>query len=254
MAEDEPAELPASLRRLWGIESSPARGPRPGLSVPAVVAAAVEIADTEGLEAVSMARVAKALGFTTMALYRHVDSKDELLQLMLDAVAGQAPPTPPDADWRTATLAWISGLVEVHRRHPWALQVPVTTIPIGPNHVGWLEAGLAALRGSGLAGMERVALVTTLTAYVRADVSLTRDLSSGHPGEPWGEVERRHGQLLSAVLDPERFPEVASLLGEGLFGEATADEVEVDMGSAFGISLILDGVEALVARRTAAGG
>src|ERR1700751_4939270 len=79
--------LPPGLDLLWGRRERGKRGPRAGLSADAIVAAAVRLADAEGLEAVSMARVAHELGFTTMSLYRHVGSKEELLQLMWNASA-----------------------------------------------------------------------------------------------------------------------------------------------------------------------
>ena len=79
--------LPPGLDLLWGRRGRGQRGPKPGLSVDAIVAAAIRIADAEGLEAVSMAQVAEQLGFTTMSLYRHVTSKEELLQLMWNASA-----------------------------------------------------------------------------------------------------------------------------------------------------------------------
>ena len=83
----EQVPLPPGLDLLWGRRERGKRGPRAGLSADAIVAAAVRVADAEGLEAVSMARVAKELGFTTMSLYRHVSGKDELLQMMWDASA-----------------------------------------------------------------------------------------------------------------------------------------------------------------------
>src|ERR1700690_4421209 len=84
------APLPPGLDLLWGRRGRGQRGPKPGLSVEAIVTAAIRVADAEGLEAVSMARVAEQLGFTTMSLYRHVTSKEELLQLMWNASAQEA--------------------------------------------------------------------------------------------------------------------------------------------------------------------
>ena len=83
----EQVPLPPGLDLLWGRRERGKRGPRAGLSADAIVAAAIRIADAKGLEAVSMARVAHELGFTTMSLYRHVASKEELLQLMWNASA-----------------------------------------------------------------------------------------------------------------------------------------------------------------------
>src|ERR1700753_4264520 len=81
MPEKAP-QLPPGLDLLWGRRERGARGPKPGLSIEGIVEAAIKLADAEGLGAVSMARVAKELGFTTKSLYRHVANRGDLLQLM----------------------------------------------------------------------------------------------------------------------------------------------------------------------------
>src|ERR1700733_7614696 len=102
-----PAPLPPGLDLLWGRRGRGQRGPKPGLSVDAIVAAAIRIADAEGLEAVSMAHVADQLGFTTMSLYRHVASKEELLQLMWNGSAqGAEAMVLPGEDWRSRWRMW----------------------------------------------------------------------------------------------------------------------------------------------------
>src|SRR6266702_8392756 len=99
--------LPPGLDLLWGRRGRGQRGPKPGLSVDAIVAAAIRIADAEGLEAVSMAHVADQLGFTTMSLYRHVSSKEELLQLMWNASAQGAEELALSGDnWRDRLRMW----------------------------------------------------------------------------------------------------------------------------------------------------
>ena len=89
-----PQPLPASVQLLWGLREPPRRGPKPSFTLGEVVAAAIDVADGEGLAAVSMARVAHQLGSSTMALYRYVASKDELLLLMSDAAVGPPPAFP----------------------------------------------------------------------------------------------------------------------------------------------------------------
>src|SRR5580658_9843244 len=102
-----PRPLPPGLDLLWGRRERGKRGPRPGLTPDAIVDAAVRIADTEGLDAVSMARVAAELGFTTMSLYRYVTSKDELLQLMWNASArGAETLTLAGETWRERLRGW----------------------------------------------------------------------------------------------------------------------------------------------------
>src|SRR5215469_11704523 len=87
----EPVNLPAGLEAAWGLRGRPHKGPRPGLSLERIVAAAVRVADAEGLAAVSMSRVAAELGAAPMSLYRYVAAKGELLTLMVDAAYGPAP-------------------------------------------------------------------------------------------------------------------------------------------------------------------
>lgn len=89
MPEDlEDIELPRSIALAWGIAANPQRGPKREMSVERIVEAAVELADAEGIGAVSMAAVAKRLGFTPMSLYRYVTAKDDLLLLMQDEATG----------------------------------------------------------------------------------------------------------------------------------------------------------------------
>ena len=116
--------LPPGLDLLWGRRGRGQRGPKPGLSVEAIVAAAIRIADAEGLEAVSMAHVADQLGFTTMSLYRHVSSKEELLQLMWNASAqGAGDLVLAGDDWRARLRTWATIQREMIDRHPWITQI-----------------------------------------------------------------------------------------------------------------------------------
>src|SRR5690606_39472841 len=130
---------------LWRRPDPPRRpGRRPTLSLERIAAAAIELADAEGLAGVSMARVAERLGVTSMALYRYVTSKDELLVLMADT-AMAAPPDLAEVtgDWRERLEAWCRGQLALIAQHPWVVELTGLP-PIGPNRVLWVEAGLAA--------------------------------------------------------------------------------------------------------------
>src|SRR5687767_14909734 len=94
------------MAALWASRERPRRGPKPAMSVEAIVAAAITVADAEGLEAISMGRVAKELGYTTMSLYRYVSSKSVLLTLMLDTAIGGPPEVVPGENWRLALERW----------------------------------------------------------------------------------------------------------------------------------------------------
>ncbi|GAB3844337.1 hypothetical protein GCM10029963_20830 [Micromonospora andamanensis] len=100
-------ELPENVALAWGLRDRPSRGPKRSLSLDQVVAAGIQIAQAEGLAAVSMSRVAGELGVATMSLYRYVPTKHDLLDLMVDTAFG--PPPPPrgvDEGWRPALSRW----------------------------------------------------------------------------------------------------------------------------------------------------
>lgn len=239
--------LPDRVRRMWGLTSA-ATSPRAGLTVARVVDAAVAVADADGLEAVSMSRVASELGFTTMALYRHVANKDELLELMLDAAAGPPPELAADDGWRAATEAWTWAQLGSFRRHPWMGRIPVTGPPIGPHQVAWMEAGLRALRGSGLSTSERFGLIDVLAGYIHHEGTFVPDMARHRGDRSAADAEREYGRQLAAVIDPDRFPELSALLAVDAF-DGSGEDVAPDAAFSLGVALLLDGVELLVARR-----
>src|SRR5690242_12324826 len=103
-AADPP--LPPSMARAGGVADRPSLGPKRAFTLDQVVAAGIAIAVEDGLPAVSMARVGERLGVSTMALYRYVAAKDDLLELMVDAALGAPPPAAPGEDWRAGLLRW----------------------------------------------------------------------------------------------------------------------------------------------------
>ena len=113
-------DLPRYLQLLWDKEPEGRRGPKPSRSIEEIGAAAGTIADTHGLDAVSMKSVANAIGLTTMSLYRYVDSKDELYAVMLDLAYG--PPGlsyPPDAGWRDRITTWAREITARKLKESW---------------------------------------------------------------------------------------------------------------------------------------
>ncbi len=146
MTDDDEDLIPPSIQLAWGRRQRPTRGPKPGLTLDRIVAAGIKVAMTEGIGALSMTRVAAELGVGTMSLYRYVAAKDELLTLMVDGALGMPPPAPPGEDWRSGLRRWAVGVRDAYRRHPWALRVPISAPPMGPNNVAWLENALRALR------------------------------------------------------------------------------------------------------------
>src|SRR5580698_5119196 len=156
-ADDATPGLPPGLDLLWGRRAPGRRGPKPGLSVDGIVGAAVRLADGEGLEAVSMARVAKELGFTTMSLYRYVASKEELLQLMWNASAqGAEELVIEGTGWRPRLQKWAEVQRDMLDRHAWITQMPMAAPPLAPNSLTFVERGLETMDGTRLAAGDKL--------------------------------------------------------------------------------------------------
>src|SRR3954466_9070742 len=138
---------------------------RAGLNVERVVAAAIAVADEDGLAAVTMARVAKRLGFTTMSLYRHVASKEELLSRMLDAALGLAPAF-EIPDLRAGLKRWAHELLTVIHRHPWGIDHPITGLLGTESPLSWLDRGLETLAATPLTEAAKAEVVLLVNGYV----------------------------------------------------------------------------------------
>ncbi|MFC4017816.1 TetR/AcrR family transcriptional regulator [Micromonospora sp. GCM10011542] len=252
MQDDSGPALPPAIEHVWGLRGRPPRGPRPGLSVDAIVDAAVRVADADGLAAVSMSRVAKELGAATMALYRHVGSKDELLTLMVDAGYGPSPgPSASDQDWRAGLTRWAWAEHDVLRQRPWLLHIPITGPPITPQQLGWLEDGLRCLESTGLAENEKMSVILLVTGYVRNEATLTAQVAEGSraAGVEPGELMPAYRRTLSRLADPARFPALHRVLAAGVLDQ----DDDPDDEFTFGLDRILDGVETLVRARASAG-
>lgn len=221
--------LPHALEILWRESSAPTRSR--GLSRERIVAAAVDLADAEGLAALSMARLAERLGCGTMSLYRHVANKDELVTFMLSTAPGP-PPAPADlADWRGALTDWAAGLWDIYHRHPWILQAAAAGPPADPGQLAWLNAGLAALESTGLPEREKLAAVMAVLHFVRGAAALA--IEAAHVDGP------DYPALLRRIIDAERFPALAAALEDGVFDGADGDHL-AEFRS--GLGQLLDGI------------
>jgi AcrR family transcriptional regulator len=240
-------ELPASIALAWGLREHARRGPKPGLSLDRIVAAGIKVALTEGLAGVSMGRVASELGVATMSLYRYVSAKDDLLTLMVDAAIGPPPQTePPDGDWRAGLTRWAVGVRAAYRRNLWALRVPISAPPVGPNNVAWLEAALRILGGTALSESQKLSTVLLLSFFVRSEVSLAADIAAGSGGGP---VNFGYGDVLAALTDPALFPALHRAMAAGAFDDGDDHDAYFN----YGLGRILDGVGRLADERRSEG-
>ena len=253
MAAQEPEPSPRSaagpgvvLRTpVWSRPRSGGRGPQPSLSVDAIVTAAVALADVEGVDAVSMRRIASELGVGTMSLYRYVETKDDLLDLMTDQVMGE------DGDGAAFTGDWradLRGLAVRYRqlmlRHPWVLPIGASRPPMGPQVMRRSELQFSVLDGLGL-GIEEIAGLTgTVIAFVRgvvlsetAEAELIR-----RTGQTLDDYRRSVGPYLMQVLAQGQHPLLARYVYEA------DNNPDPDQAFLRGLDRVLDGVEVGLAR------
>jgi AcrR family transcriptional regulator len=238
---DENTRLPSGIEVLWDLRERGQRG-RTGLSTARIVQAAIELADEQGLGALSMARVAEKLEFATMSLYRHVSSKDELQAFMVDMAYGMPPELPDaDQDWRAGLEQWARAFLEVFRRHPWMLHVPVGGPPLEPGQMNWLERGLRTLGRTGLTPNEKLSVMLLMVGYVRHNAQLSIGMATRPETE--AELMAHYGRAMDKFIDAATFPAVRELVDAGTF-EATEDDFT------FGLQRVLDGIEVLIRIRT----
>ncbi len=230
--------MPADLARLWRLTTPSGVGRPAALDVDTVVRAAVELADRDGLAGVTLQKVAAALGFTKMALYRHVGSKDELFELMVDHATGQ----PPDLDaagWRAGVRQWAFAIRAKYAERPWLADAPLSGPPRGPNAIGWMDSFLGAIRDTGLTPGTQAGVLNMVTGYIRHTLLMERQLAAARGADvSQAQMEQDYGRAMAVLVDPNRFPNVAALFGAEVFEEAT----EPTDDFAFGLDLILDGV------------
>ncbi|MGW4194165.1 TetR/AcrR family transcriptional regulator [Streptomyces sp. NPDC005004] len=214
--------------RLWlGPTAEPAgprRGRRPTFSRTAITTAAVALADAEGLDAVTMRRVAAEVGAGVMSLYTYAPDKETLLALMADHVCGELPLSDPrTGDWRTDLKTLAHRQRDLMLRHPWLAATLVTGTTPGPRALDFLERALAALRPSGLDGAARLEVFAQLTAFVAGHVrhELARSAASGSPG--WSAAEARYLTAVAADGDHPELAEALAAPGRPVTPEATFD-------------------------------
>ncbi len=237
---------PSGLEKLWR-RDQPERRPRLGLSLQRIVRSGVELADSDGLAAVSMKRVAERLGFTTMSLYRHVTNKDELLLLMHDAV--WQPPEGldiPGGGWRADLAWWTREQYAIMDGHPWLDEVRFIERAGTPSQIAWIELGLRALEHVALTEYRKMAVLLLLSGYASTQFRLAATAREGASRGLFApdEATQAFGDLMRTVADPQRFPALRRAVDGGAFAPASG---ELYAPLDFGLELMLDGIERLIA-------
>lgn len=244
---NDPARL---LELLWREPPGVGRrGPARTLTVDSVVAAATELADRDGLGAVTMRRVADALGVGAMTLYTYAPGRSELVDLMLDAAyLGMSRTDTIGQPWRARLAAVAEENRMLFERHPWAATLAASRPPLGPGLMAKYDHELAALDGLGLDDVEMDACLTHLLGFVQgcaraAADARTAQTDSAMSDQQWWDA---HAPLLARIFDAEDYP-LATRVGTAA-GAAQGTAYDPSQAYGFGLARTLDGLGTLVDR------
>jgi AcrR family transcriptional regulator len=230
---------------IWQYLARPPRGPRPALSHDQIAAAAVRIADADGLDAVTMRALAKRLDVATMGLYRYVRGKDDIFALMLNAVAAEIDlPAAGTAGWRDTFRRIAHETRAMHLRHPWLARLQHSTAAmLAPNMLAIAEAGLTALDAVDLDldVDQMMSACGALSAYVQgkaaAEVAL-REAFRRYGWSSYDDMRAAAAPHLLSLLARGEYPTLAHYIVDG------SNEDDVDWSFAFGLECVLDGIAA----------
>lgn len=250
---------------LWGDRRTgaptPTRGPKPALTVAEIIAAAIAVADEEGLGALSMRKVGERLGKTAMALYTYVPGKAELLDLMVDTVCGELPTSYDlSGGWRPALERSTRDGWDLYQRHPWMLQIAGARAVLGPHVFDWYETQLRIVDGIGLDALGMTRVLGAVGGYLRGAAKAVADARSaeqatGISDDQWWNERAPLLEELGEIWG-ERYPVTSRLESEQAFAQADRDpdddspytvREELDAFE-FGLQRLLDGVEIFIER------
>ncbi|WP_406267184.1 TetR/AcrR family transcriptional regulator C-terminal domain-containing protein [Nocardia sp. NBC_00881] len=232
-----------TLELLWRVPPSPGRGPKQRSSVEAVVAAAIAIADSAGIGALTMRAVATELGLTPMATYTYVPGKAELVDLMLDTVYAEMERGDlTGLSWRERVTLIAAENRAMLARHPWVAYLPTARPPLGPGLVAKYDHELRAFDGLGLDDVTMDAALTFVLGFVTSVARIAIDTEraaadSAMSDRQWWE---RAAPLLEQVFDVRRYP-LAARVGAAA-GRVHDAAYSADHAYEFGLARVLDGL------------
>lgn len=195
-----------------------------------------------------MKAVATELGMTTMSLYRYVDTKDDVLEILADEAYGPADPTlTASGAWRERLTAWANAVVDGFRMHPWLATLPLSRPPLGPHVLSWTNSGLQAFDDTGLGGQEKLNALLVVDGFVRQHVRQSSQLGV-FPTRPTTTSDGpSYEQLVATVIDADTLPSLASAAASAAAGN-TADDDFFTEQYLFGLAVVLDGLATLIDR------
>lgn len=231
---------------IWSRPERHGRGPQPAYSREQITAAAIKVADTEGLAAISMRRIAREVGAGAMSLYRYVGSKDELIELMLDAVEGEDRlPDAPTEDWRTELRRAAERIRAIMLRHPWVATLTIGRPTFGPNTLHTMEYLLSCVDGLGLDIDDMLTSVLGLFGYVRGFVQgeVAEAEASRRTGMTEDQWRMTQGPYVQQIIDSGRYPLFAKMITDAVF-----PHLDTERQFRSGLDHLLDGIAAKLGR------
>lgn len=237
---------------VWLRPERHARGPDPAYSRDQITKAAIKIADTDGLDAISMRRVARELNAGAMSLYRYIGSKDDLIELMMDAVLGEEPlPEPLTGDWRVNLTRVADHQRTTMLRHPWLAMITGGRPSFGPNTVRNAEYALRCVDGLGLSIDRMLTIVLSVSSFVRGFVQAQLAEVEAQRRTKLTEQQWRQTQApyLRQLLDSGQFPLFTKVIIDAEFPHLAPDHQYRN-----GLNHLLDGISAQLDRERHAGG
>ncbi|MEV7519198.1 TetR/AcrR family transcriptional regulator C-terminal domain-containing protein [Streptomyces sp. NPDC091371] len=228
---------------------SPAPDPERELTLDRIVRTAIEIADTEGLAALSMRGIAGRLGVAPMSTYRYVPSKEDLVLLMADAAFGEETyPADAPEDWRSRIEMSGRTLWRLYRKHPWLAQLGSLTRPLlVPNLMVHGEWVLEALDGHGLDPTTVFDIHVLLFSHVQGlavhlEMEAHAEAATGQSEEQWMDSR---AEALGELVESGRFPAFAKTVGAFENGY----DLRLDALFDFGLRALLNGLTPVIEGR-----
>ncbi len=239
--------MAAGIDTIWARDEEESSGPQP-LSREAIVAAAIEIADADGLEAVSIRRLATKLDARPMSLYSHIGRKGDLIELMVDEVMGGAiiPGGPPTDDWREALRQIAKRTRESIRAHPWMIATAFHHPFLGPNALRHIDQSFAAISELPLSPERKRAVLLAVDAYTVGFVRWEERSLKANGGGPCsggpeaGPTAAEIDAYIATQVASGDYPHLAEFVGKSPGLGVKAEKFEI------GLEWLLTGIEAEV--------
>lgn len=231
---------------LWERIQRPAPAPRPSLTTQQLASVAVKIADAEGLDAITMRRLASELGVAPMAAYRYVSGKDDILELMIDLVYGEVEPSGA-VGWRDAMREGALRTRALMLKHPWLAHItsPQAKLALTPNRMAVAERALVALEDLGLDDDTMMAVFLTVDAYAHGATQAELAVRALMQDQGWTsghDVRRGLAPQMTWLLNTGRYPTYERYIRHGVRKDDPLWHFEI------GLDSVLDGIAARFSR------